>query len=134
MAKILSIKRIYDPAGPSDGWRVLTDRLWPRGVSRERAALGLWARELAPSTELRRWYGHEEARFGEFSDRYRLELLRNPRAPEFVRACAEQLETQNVTLLYAARDGRISQAAVLRDWLASELAGAPAPKESKGDC
>ena len=68
------LKRAYDPAEPGDGYRVLVDRLWPRGVSKERARLDEWARELAPSAELRTWFGHDPERFAEFERRYRAEL------------------------------------------------------------
>ena len=79
MALDVQIKRIYDPTDPDDGYRVLIDHIWPRGVSRERARLDEWARELAPSDELRRWFDHVPERFEEFRTRYRAELRRNIR-------------------------------------------------------
>lgn len=109
------IKRIHEPADPADGYRVLVDRLWPRGVSKERAELGRWLKEIAPSTELRTWWHHDPAEWPEFNARYRAELDQNP-------AVAELLDVLDshpvVTLLYGARDPLLNQAAVLRDYLA----------------
>ncbi|MFN8160753.1 MAG: DUF488 domain-containing protein [Solirubrobacterales bacterium] len=110
----IRIKRVYEPASSDDGYRVLIDRVWPRGVSRERAALDEWARELAPSDGLRRWFGHDPGRFGEFRSRYRDELA--PRRDELAdlrrRAGAGVL-----TLLYAARDREHNNAVVLAELL-----------------
>jgi uncharacterized protein YeaO (DUF488 family) len=109
------IKRIYEPADPADGFRVLVDRLWPRGVSKERAELGLWLKEIAPSTELRTWWDHDPAKLVEFAARYRDELDRNPAVTELV----DILDSHPVvTLLYGAHDPVLNQAAVLRDYLA----------------
>ena len=108
------LKRAYERAAASDGERVLIDRIWPRGVTREEARLSEWARELAPSTELRRWFAHDPARFGEFRRRYTAELaaqqgkLRELRR----RACAG-----TVTLVYAARDTEHNDAVVLAEIL-----------------
>ena len=99
MSLDVRIKRVYDPAEPSDGYRVLTDRIWPRGVSRERAKLDVWARELAPSNELRRWFGHDPARFAEFRARYRNELTAHHEQIEQLRAHARR---GPVTIVYAA--------------------------------
>lgn len=110
------VRRIYDEPGPEDGVRVLVDRLWPRGITREEARLDRWAKELAPSTELRRWYGHRPERFEAFAHRYREELAR----PE-VQASLEELRrlaTQGpLTLLTATRDVERSGARVLADVL-----------------
>lgn len=109
------IKRIYEPADPADGFRVLVDRLWPRGVSKARADLGLWLKEVAPSTELRTWWDHDPARLAEFTARYRAELDQNPAVGELV----DILDSHPVvTLLYGAHDPVLNQAAVLRDYLA----------------
>jgi uncharacterized protein YeaO (DUF488 family) len=105
------IKRIYEEPGAADGYRALIDRLWPRGVSRQRAALDAWARELAPSTALRTWYGHDPQRFAEFARRYRAELRRNP---EQLAALRERARKERVTLLTATREERINHAVVLR--------------------
>ncbi len=109
------IKRIYQPAEPADGFRVLVDRLWPRGVSRQEAALDLWLKEIAPSAALRAWWNHDPARLEDFTARYRAELDQNPAMAELTAV----LDTRPVvTLLYGARDPVLNQAAVLRDYLA----------------
>ena len=110
----LAIKRIYDPPERRDGFRVLVDRLWPRGLSRERAAIDAWLTELAPSTALRRWFHHDPARWTEFRRRYRAELHAQTQQLQALRTRAAK---QRVTLLYGARDERINHAIVLRDLL-----------------
>lgn len=102
------MKRIYDPAEPADGRRVLVDRVWPRGVSKEKARLDDWCKDAAPSTELRRWYGHDPAKFEEFDRRYREELSRSGEVLRDLRSTSGPL-----TLLTATRALDISQAAVL---------------------
>lgn len=84
----VQIKRIYEPAAASDGFRVLVDRLWPRGIAKERAALDLWMKEIAPSTELRRWFGHDPKRWRQFQARYRAELREHRPELAQLRACA----------------------------------------------
>lgn len=113
------IKRIYDPAEATDGYRVLVDRLWPRGISRERARLDAWLREIAPSPGLRAWWDHDPARLDEFSRKYRGELEANPAVGELEAALTEH---PLVTLLYAARDSRVNHAAVLRDYMLTRRA------------
>ncbi len=110
------VKRIYEPAARDDGYRVLVDRLWPRGVSRERARIDEWARGLAPSTELRRWFGHDPDRFGEFRRRYTEELRAHQ---EELQALRNRAPKGTVTLLFAARDTEHNEAAVLADLLRS---------------
>lgn len=110
--RAIRVKRIYDDVTSDDGQRVLVDRLWPRGISKERAALDLWCKEIAPSTPLRQWYDHTPDRFPEFAQRYRDELAEPERA-----ALLEQLRDlarhATVTLLTATRDPSISAADVL---------------------
>ena len=108
-------KRIYDTADPTDGFRVLVDRLWPRGVSKTRAALDLWLKEIAPSAELREWFDHEPARFDEFAEKYRAELMNNV---EPVKQLCGIVKSRNTTLLYGAHDRHINQAVVLGKFLA----------------
>lgn len=109
------IKRVYEPAAPSDGFRVLVDRLWPRGMSKEKARIDLWLKDIAPSNELRRWFNHEAARWAEFQRRYTEEL---DAAPDAVRAFREASGgRETVTLLYGARDEEHNQALVLQDYL-----------------
>ncbi|MFT9019414.1 DUF488 domain-containing protein [Acetobacter malorum] len=110
----LQVRRIYDPPLPTDGTRVLVDRLWPRGISKERAALDLWLKDIAPSTELRQWFGHDPARWNGFCQRYRAELDTNP-------ACVEQLEAlarkRPLTLLFGARNTEQNEAVLLAAYL-----------------
>jgi uncharacterized protein YeaO (DUF488 family) len=106
------VKRIYDPPEPSDGHRLLADRVWPRGVSRERARLDEWAKDLAPSTGLRKWFGHDPQRFDEFRSRYLEELRARDADLERLRALARG---GALTILYAARDREHNNAVVLAD-------------------
>ncbi len=112
----LTSRRIYDEPASEDGIRVLVDRLWPRGVSKYRARIDEWCREIAPSTELRKWYHHDQARFEEFARRYRDELANTERAAALgdLRALANR---NALTLLTATRDTNVSAAAVLADVL-----------------
>lgn len=102
-----------DPAG-SDGYRVLVDRLWPRGISKDEAALDAWIKDVGPSTELRRWFGHDPSKFDEFADRYRAELKGSEALEQLRAGCREN---PVVTLLYGAKDTQHNQAVVLRDLL-----------------
>ena len=107
-------KRVYEPAASSDGYRILIDRLWPRGISREQARLDAWDRDLAPSTELREWFAHDPSRFDEFRRRYIEELrAHRPRLSE-LRARARR---GTVTLVFAARDTEHNDAVVLAEVL-----------------
>jgi uncharacterized protein YeaO (DUF488 family) len=108
------LKRAYDPAAATDGSRVLIDRIWPRGVSREQAHLDEWARELAPSGELRRWFSHDPDRFAEFRRRYRAELAAQEAKLRELRRRARQ---GTLTLVYAARDTEHNDAVVLAELL-----------------
>jgi uncharacterized protein YeaO (DUF488 family) len=113
------VRRIYDDDDDTErGYRVLVDRLWPRGIRREDAALDQWAKDLAPSAELRRWYGHDPAKFEQFARRYRRELTRPPAADAVAALCRVARE-QRVTLLTATRDIEHSGARVLHDLLVS---------------
>jgi uncharacterized protein YeaO (DUF488 family) len=105
-------KRVYDPAEPNDGYRVLIDHVWPRGVSRQRAKLDEWARELAPTGELRRWFDHLPERFDEFRSRYRDELKDEREHIEDLRHRARK---EPVTIVYAARDREHNNAVVLAE-------------------
>jgi uncharacterized protein YeaO (DUF488 family) len=108
------LKRAYEPASLEDGYRVLVDRLWPRGISKEQAALDGWEKDLSPSSELRRWFGHEPGRFPEFRRRYVDELrVRRERLHELRR----HARSGRVTLVYAARDQERNEAVVLADVL-----------------
>lgn len=110
----IGIKRVYEPAAAGDGYRVLVDRVWPRGITKERAAVDLWLKQVAPSTELRKWFGHEPARWEEFRRRYGAEL-------DDVRALLDDLRQHAakapLTLVYSARDEAHNQAVVLKQVL-----------------
>ena len=108
------LKRAYESRAPSDGTRILIDRLWPRGVSKAAAALDQWTRELAPSTELRKWFGHDPARWQEFRRRYAAELREHGAA---LRALRDQARQGPVTLVYSAHDEAHNDALVLREVL-----------------
>lgn len=110
----LKLKRAYEPAKRSDGMRVLVDRLWPRGLSKEDAAIDHWLKDLAPSTALRRWFVHEPARWPEFRRRYRAELAK---LAEPVAAARKLTRGRVVTLVYGARDERCNNAVVLKEVL-----------------
>lgn len=110
----VKLKRAYEPAAADDGTRVLIDRLWPRGVSKDDAALDLWLKDLAPSTELRKWFGHDPARWAEFQDRYADEVRQQPEAFKQLRDLAQN---GRVTLVYSAHDEEHNDAVVLRSLL-----------------
>lgn len=110
----IAIKRIYEPPAKDDGARILIDRLWPRGVPKEEAALTLWLKDIAPSNELRKSHVHDPAHWAEFSRRYREELDANPEAVVELRS---YLRKGKVTLLYASRDLEHNHALILKDYL-----------------
>lgn len=108
----IQVRRVYETPDPSDGTRVLVDRLWPRGLTKEDAALDDWCKAAAPSPELRKWYGHEPERFAEFGRRYRTELEK-PEAAQAVEQLRRLARTRPLTLLTATKEVAISGAAVL---------------------
>mgnify|MGYP000986565860 CR=1 FL=1 len=111
---MIRVKRVYDDPDSGDGVRILVDRMWPRGLSKEQAAVDVWMKDVAPSGELRRWFGHEPERWAEFKRRYRGELQTNGGALETLKARARG---QMVTLLFAARDMEHNNAVALREFL-----------------
>lgn len=125
---IIAIKRVYDPPNPSDGFRVLVDRLWPRGITKKKAALDLWAKDIAPSTELRQEFNHRPEKFAEFRSRYWLELARN----QALAAFRLELKRPKVTLVFAARDPKINHASVLADYLRETAKKRPAARRAPG--
>ena len=112
----LAIKRVYEPVAPKDGYRILVDRLWPRGLSKERAAVDLWLKTIAPSTELRQWFGHEPAKWPGFRRKYFAELATHADELAQIRALAKR---RRVTLVYGARDTDNNDAVALLDYLES---------------
>lgn len=118
--KLLSIrvKRVYDEPGESDGLRILVDRLWPRGIAREKARIDLWLKEIAPSDALRKWFGHDPAKWDAFKSRYFRELEDRP---ELVAELKEKAQKAPLTLLFAARDPERNNAVALKAYLESKL-------------
>lgn len=112
----IRVKRIYEPADPEDGFRVLVDRLWPRGISRNAAGVDLWLKDLSPSDELRQWFGHASSRWNEFRKRYEKEL-QDPKRQEYIERIRRQERAGNVTLLFAARDADHNNAVALLEYL-----------------
>lgn len=118
--KAIKIKRVYDDPARGDGYRILVDRVWPRGVSKEDADLDDWLKELAPSTELRKWFDHDEKKWTEFSKKYRRELEDKEDQIQKIR---DKAGYRIVTLLYGAKDEKHNQAIVLRDVITGNKAG-----------
>lgn len=109
------LKRIYEESADADGFRVLVDRLWPRGVSKEKADLDLWLKEIAPSTELRKWFNHDPKRWVGFQRKYRAELSKNTDSVAVLKGVLKG--KKRVTLLYGAKDEEHNEAIVLKDFL-----------------
>ncbi len=118
----IRIRRVYDEPGPDEGYRVLIDRIWPRGIRKDEAHIDLWARELAVSDALRRWFGHDPAKWEAFRARYRAELLA-PERRDALEALVARARAGPLTILYGARDTQHNNAVVLAEVLA-ERAGA----------
>lgn len=116
----LRIKRIYLSPEKDDGYRLLIDRLWPRGISKVKASLDEWDKTVAPSSVLREWFGHEDEKFAEFERKYCSELDNNPDAAQFAQHVKKLLNTSNVTLLYGAKNETCNQAVVLKAWILSK--------------
>ena len=110
----LRTKRIYDEPSRADGRRILIDRLWPRGVSKENAKIDFWAKSVAPSTELRKWYQHDPEKWSEFRDRYFAELDANPEGLAELRT---HLDNERVTILFSSKEERLNNASALREYL-----------------
>src|ERR1700722_11286882 len=109
----IQLKRVYEAPSKSDGTRILVDRLWPRGLTKEKARVDLWLKEVAPSTDLRKWFAHDPAKWPEFKTRYRAELKQNPEAFAELKAAAKG----NTTLLFGAKDEEHNEAVVLQELL-----------------
>ena len=114
---MINLKRAYEKPDTQDGFRVLVERLWPRGLKKEAAALDLWLKDIAPSAELRRWFGHDPARWEEFCRRYWIELAERPTA---VKVLQEQLREGQVTLVYGSRDQEHNAALALKEFLENQ--------------
>ena len=110
-------KRIYDLPDETDGFRILVDRLWPRGVKKDAAHIDFWAKDIAPSNELRQWFGHAPERFSEFAALYFAELNANEESVPFLEVINSAFSAGNVTLLYGTRDTVCNHAAILQEWI-----------------
>ena len=123
----IAVKRVYDPPAADDGYRVLVDRLWPRGMTKAAAALDLWAKDLAPSPDLRKEFNHQPERFAEFTHHYLGELSKNPAVAAF----RAELKRPKMTLLYGAHDRANNHALVLAEFLGKGIKSAPAEKTAR---
>lgn len=112
----IKIKRAYDSPSDDDGYRILVDRLWPGGISKEKAKVDFWPKELAPSTELRRWYGHDPEKWSEFKSRYFAELDGNP---ELANELLEYVLKGTVTFIYSSKEQRLNNAVALKEYVES---------------
>lgn len=117
----IRVKRVYDDPAPEDGTRVLVDRLWPRGMRKDEAPLDEWLKAVAPSNELRRWYGHDHQKWQAFRTRYKHELEADDAAREALQRLRELAEGGTLTLLYSSRETEYNNAAALRDYLLGDI-------------
>ena len=121
-AAVLKLKRVYEDSERSDGARFLVERLWPRGMKKEKLKLDAWLKDVAPSDSLRRWFGHDPLKWNEFQKKYRAELIDNPDAWKPILEAAKR---GHVTLLYSSRDREHNNALVLKSFLEERIAGIP---------
>ena len=110
----INLKRVYENPTPADGTRILVDRLWPRGLTKEKAGIDVWLKEIAPSTALRQWFGHDPAKWAEFQKRYREELRKNPAQVSLLK---EQAKKGAITLVFGAKDEAHNEALVIQELL-----------------
>ena len=117
---MIKIKRIYNPAAEDDGFRILVDRLWPRGLTKEKAKIDLWLKEIAPSDQLRKWYAHDPKKWNEFRKKYFKELdLRKELAHQII----QETKKRDVTLLYSSKEEKINNAVALKEYIAIRKKG-----------
>ena len=114
---MIKLKRVYEKATDDDGFRILVERLWPRGIAKDKAHIDLWLKDISPSPELRKWYGHDIAKWNEFQRRYRDELSKNDSVNNLKEILSKQT---NATFIYAARDEMHNSALVLKEFLENE--------------
>jgi uncharacterized protein YeaO (DUF488 family) len=114
----INLTRAYEPPNKADGTRILVDRLWPRGLTKRKAKIDLWLKEIAPTTELRKWFGHDPKKWRSFCRRYQRELKGHPDQLKLIRSKAQE---GTVTLVYGARDQEHNEAVVLKNWLQGEI-------------
>lgn len=117
----LKAERIYTKPADLDGYRILVDRLWPRGIAKANAHLDKWLKEVGPSNDLRKWFGHDPAKYAEFKARYLNELAENPAYEQLRQLVEEKLPSQNIILLYGAKDEQHNQAVILKEQLQTDF-------------
>ncbi|MFB5662927.1 DUF488 domain-containing protein [Alteribacillus sp. HJP-4] len=113
----IQTKRIYEKPAHNDGFRFLVDRVWPRGISKEKAALDDWVKEIAPSKELRQWFAHEKEKYPVFASRYKSEIIADKEAISIYNKMKKQARTETITLVFAAKEKRWNHAELLKKWL-----------------
>lgn len=118
---MIQLKRAYDPVTESDGYRILVDRIWPRGVSKEHLKIDEWNKEITPTTEIRKAFHHDPEKFTWFKAKYEAELAQNNAVPDFVQNIKQQLTKGNVTFVYAAKDPVYNHVVILRDYVLNRL-------------
>ncbi len=117
----IATKRVYEPASSKDGLRVLVDRVWPRGLSKDKAKIDLWLKEAAPSTSLRKWFGHDPEKWSEFKERYLAEIKKNKESLAPLKELLKSERPKKLTLIYGARDTEHNNAVVLQKYLEKSL-------------
>ncbi|HAJ70317.1 MAG: DUF488 domain-containing protein [Alkalibacterium gilvum] len=117
----IKLRRAYDEKGTDDGYRVLVDRMWPRGIKKEDLSYSWWPKEIAPSKELIEWFGHDPDKFDSFKKDYKKELEKNELKDEFIDKVEKQLQKHNVTFVFGAKDTEHNQAVVLKEWMKEKL-------------
>lgn len=117
----IKLRRAYEEKGKEDGYRILVDRLWPRGIKKEELSYSWWPKEIAPSADLRKSFDHETSKYESFKKDYKKELEENALKDEFIDKVKEQLKKHNVTFVYGAKDSKHNQAVVLKEWIEEKL-------------
>lgn len=117
----IKLKRVYDEPEENDGYRILVDRLWPRGVKKEDLIYDLWNKEITPSNDLRKWFAHDPDKFKQFKSAYIEELLEKNETDHFIETITEELKAHDVTLLYGAKDKKYNHAIVLKEFIDNEI-------------
>ncbi|WNY28720.1 hypothetical protein MmiEs2_09230 [Methanimicrococcus stummii] len=117
----IQLKRAYDDVSDDDGYRILVDRLWPRGVSKERAQIDLWAKDITPTTDIREEFHHDPTLFPHFKEEYSGELKTNPKVSDFIQTVSDKLKKGNVTFVYAAKDPVYNHVVILKDYVEKHM-------------
>ena len=121
MSHKVKMKRVYEAASSTDGYRILVDRIWPRGINKKAAAVDEWNKDIAPTTEARKSFQHDPEKFDSFKEKYLQELDANPETPTFIQQLNDCLKTQDVTLVYAAKDEVYNHVVILKEYIEKKL-------------